>query len=80
MPWWPSTTPNSPRDVRQFLIERDFAMVVRILPLLIGTNHPPMTFRLELVGLTLPVDGVEIQNVALAVETATATPCSSPRS
>ena len=57
-----------PRDVRQFLIERDFAMVVRILPLLIGTNHPPMTFRLELVGLTLPVDGVEIQNVALAVE------------
>ncbi len=57
-----------PKDIRQFLIERDFAMVVRILPMLIGTNHPPMTFRLELAGLTLPIDSVDIENVSLAVE------------
>ncbi|MFN8032014.1 MAG: AraC family transcriptional regulator [Mycobacterium sp.] len=57
-----------PKDVRQFLIERDFAMVMRILPLLIGTDHPPMAFRLELVDLTLPVDAVEIHNVTLTVE------------
>lgn len=57
-----------PPDVRQFLIERDFAMAVRILPALIGSNHPPMTFRLELAGLTLPIDSVDIENVSLVVE------------
>lgn len=57
-----------PADVRQFLIERDFAMTVRLLPVLIGTNHPPMTFRLELANLTLPTDRVDIDNVKIAVE------------
>lgn len=57
-----------PADVRQFLIERDFAMVARILPVLIGPNHPPMSFRLQLVGLTLPADAVELNNVTITVE------------
>ncbi|WP_328354241.1 AraC family transcriptional regulator [Mycobacterium sp. NBC_00419] len=56
-----------PFDVRQFLIERDFGMVVRVIPMLIGTNHPPMSFRIELATLSLPIDGVEIDNVTITV-------------
>ncbi|WP_167103507.1 AraC family transcriptional regulator [Mycobacterium sp. DL592] len=59
-----------PFDVRQFLIERDFGMVVRVIPMLIGSNQPPMTFRVELANLTLPIDGIEIDNVTIRVEKA----------
>jgi AraC-like DNA-binding protein len=57
-----------PTDVRQFLIERDFAMTMRLFPVLIGTNHPPMAFRLQLANLTLPTDQVDFGNVRVAVE------------
>jgi hypothetical protein len=56
-----------PSDVRQFLIERDFGMAVRVIPMLIGSNHPPMSFRIELANLTLPVESVAIENVTISV-------------
>lgn len=57
-----------PADVRQFLVERDFAMLLRILPLLIGSSAPPVTFRLELADLQLPADLVEVENLSITVE------------
>lgn len=58
-----------PPDVRQFLIERDFGMAVRILPMLIGSHHRPMAFRIELADLTLPVESIEFDNISVAVVT-----------
>lgn len=56
-----------PSDVRQFLIERDFSMAVRLFPMLIGSHHPPMSFRIELAETTLPVDNVEIDDLTIRV-------------
>lgn len=56
-----------PSDVRQFLIERDFGMALRLFPMLIGANHPPMSFRIELADLILPVDKVENDNLTIVV-------------
>ncbi|GAY17508.1 AraC family transcriptional regulator [Mycobacterium sp. shizuoka-1] len=56
-----------PSDLRQFLIERDFGMVLRLLPMLVGSDHPPMSFRIELAQLTLPVETVELDNVTITV-------------
>ncbi|BBZ75288.1 transcriptional regulator [Mycolicibacterium anyangense] len=58
-----------PSDVRQFLIERDFAMAVRLFPMLIGSQHPPMSFRVELTNLRLPVDTVETGSLTIRVRT-----------
>lgn len=59
-----------PRDVRRFLLERDFAIMLRNLPLLLGAGHPPITVRIELVDLQLPTDMVEIENLTVVVEEA----------
>ncbi len=57
-----------PRDVRRFLLERDFAIMLRTLPLLLGTGHPPLTVRVEFADLPLPTDMVEIENLTVIVE------------
>ena len=57
-----------PRDVRRFLLERDFAIMLRTLPLLLGAGHAPITVRIELVDLQLPTDMVEIENLTVVVE------------
>jgi AraC-like DNA-binding protein len=57
-----------PRDVRRFLLERDFAILLRILPLLLGASHSPMTVRVEFAELQLPTDMVEIENLTVIVE------------
>ena len=57
-----------PRDVRQFVIERDFAIMLRLLPLLLGTNYPAINLRMEVADLDLPMQTVELDNVTVAVE------------
>lgn len=57
-----------PRDVRGFLLERDFAIMLRILPLLLGVGHAPITVRVEFADLPLPTDLVEIENLTVVVE------------
>ncbi len=56
-----------PRDVRRFLLERDFAIMLRILPLLLRAGHAPITVRVELADLQLPADMVEIDNLTVIV-------------
>lgn len=57
-----------PADVRQFLVERDFAMLLRIMPLLIGPAAPPMAFQLELADLQLAAELVEVDNLSFTIE------------
>ena len=57
-----------PRDVRRFLLERDFAVMLRTLPLLLGAGHAPITVRVEFADLPLPTNMVEIDNLTVIVE------------
>jgi AraC-like DNA-binding protein len=57
-----------PPDVRRFLLERDFAILLRILPWLLGASHSPMSVRVELAALQLATDMVEIENLTVIVE------------
>lgn len=57
-----------PRDVRRFVIERDFAIMLRLLPLLLGANTSPVTARMELAELRLPLETVQFDNLTVAVE------------
>jgi AraC-like DNA-binding protein len=57
-----------PRDVRRFLLERDFAVMLRTLPLLLGAGHAPITVRVEFADLPLPTNLVEIDNLTVIVE------------
>jgi AraC-like DNA-binding protein len=57
-----------PRDIRQFLLERDFAIMLKILPLLLGAGHSPITVRVEFADLRLPTETVEIENLTVVVE------------
>ncbi|MBI2699938.1 MULTISPECIES: AraC family transcriptional regulator [Mycobacterium] len=57
-----------PRDVRRFVIERDFAIMLKLLPLLLGRNATPLTVRMELADLQLPVDTVELDNLTVVVQ------------
>ncbi|OIN82857.1 AraC family transcriptional regulator [Mycobacterium malmoense] len=56
-----------PRDTRRFLLERDFAIMLRILPLLLGARRSPITVRVEFADLELPTDIVEIENLTIVV-------------
>lgn len=55
-----------PVDVRRFLLERDFAMMLKLLPLLLGRRA--ITVRMELADLLLPVDTVEVENLTVVIE------------
>ncbi|MDP7706213.1 AraC family transcriptional regulator [Mycobacterium sp. TY815] len=57
-----------PHDVRRFVMERDFAIMLRLLPLLLGANHPSVTLRMELADMQLPMETVELDGVAVHVE------------
>jgi len=57
-----------PHDVRRFVMERDFAIMLRLLPLLLGANHPSVTLRMELADMQLPTQTVELDGVAVHVE------------
>lgn len=57
-----------PRDVRRFMLERDFAIMLRLLPLLLGVNHPPFTVRVEFADLQLPVETVQLDKLTVMVE------------
>lgn len=56
-----------PRDVRRFVIERDFAIMLRLLPLLLGANATPVAVRMELADMQLPVEMVEFDNLTVVV-------------
>lgn len=56
-----------PPDVRRFVLERDFGILLRLLPLLLSANHAPTTVRMELADLPLPVDTVELDNLTVVV-------------
>lgn len=56
-----------PRDVRRFVIERDFAIMLRLLPLLLGANATPVAVRMELADMQLPVETVEFDNLTVVV-------------
>ncbi|CQD24086.1 transcriptional regulator [Mycobacterium lentiflavum] len=60
-----------PPDVRRFLLERDFAMFLQILPPLMRGIHAPTTLRLEVADLQLPARLVEIENLTVTVENTT---------
>ena len=57
-----------PPDVRRFVMERDFAIMLRLLPLLLGASVAPVTVRVELADLRLPVETVEFDNVTVVVQ------------
>lgn len=57
-----------PRDVRRFVMERDFAIMLRLLPLLLGANHPGVALRMELADMQLPTQTVELGGVTVHVE------------
>jgi AraC-like DNA-binding protein len=57
-----------PADVRRFLVERDFAIFLQILPRLMGGIRAPTTLRVEVADLELPASLVEIENLTVIVE------------
>lgn len=57
-----------PEDVRQFLIERDIGMLLRLMPMLIGTTDVPVRIRLEVSNPALPAELKEMGNLTIAVE------------
>ncbi len=57
-----------PSDLRRFLIERDFAIFLQLLPQLIGSFEAPATLRLEVADPHLPVSLVEVKNLTIVVE------------
>ncbi|WP_197283812.1 AraC family transcriptional regulator [Mycobacterium sp. Marseille-P9652] len=57
-----------PPDVRRFMIERDFAIFLQLLPPLIGSFDAPATLRLEIADPHLPVSLVEVNNLTVVVE------------
>ncbi len=57
-----------PPDVRRFLLERDFAIFLQILPQLMGGIRVPTTLRLEVADLQLPASLVEIEHLTVVVE------------
>ncbi len=57
-----------PPDVRRFLLERDFAIFLQILPPLLGGIQTPTTLRLEVADLLLPASLVEMGNLTVVVE------------
>jgi len=59
-----------PADVRQFLVERDFGVLLRILPMLIGADAPPMALRLELSEVQLPASLTQVENLSITIEKA----------
>lgn len=60
-----------PRDVRRFVMERDFGIMLRLLPLLLGADATPITVRVEFADLALPTELVEIANLTVVVENTT---------
>lgn len=56
-----------PADVRRFVLERDFAIMLRLLPVLLGANRTPLTVRMEIADLQLPVGTVEVENLTVVV-------------
>lgn len=57
-----------PADLRTFLIERDIAVVLRLLPTLLGSLDSPVTVKLELCGVEFHAELPMIENLALGVE------------
>lgn len=57
-----------PADLRQFLIERDFATLLMLLPLLLGNTAAPVVFRFEMADLALPERPVNLGNLTVTVE------------
>lgn len=57
-----------PADVRYFMLERDLAMLMRLLPTLLGPVDGPMTMRVQLTDAALPLEVVEADGLDLAVE------------
>jgi AraC-like DNA-binding protein len=57
-----------PGDVRRFLLERDFAIMLRMLPLLLGSSRSPITVRVEFADLVLPAEKVVINNLTIIGE------------
>ncbi len=57
-----------PPDVRRFLLERDFAIFLQILPSLMGGIQAPTTLRLEVADLQLPASLVKIEHLTVIVE------------
>ena len=57
-----------PADLRTFLVERDVAVLFRLLPPLLGTLESPTAVRLELCDTELPTAVTEIPNLTLSVQ------------
>lgn len=60
-----------PADLRNFLIERDVAVLLRLLPALLGPLDSPVGIRLELSGVDPPAVVAEISNLVLTVQHST---------
>ncbi len=57
-----------PADLRDFLVERDVAVLLRLLQPLLGVLDSPTVVRLELSDTELPLAPAEIPNLTLAVQ------------
>lgn len=57
-----------PVDVRDFLIERDVAVLLRLLPSLLGSLESSILFTLELSGTTFEAELPDVANLSLSVE------------
>lgn len=54
-----------PPDVRRFVLERDFGIMLRLLPVLLGAHRTPVTVRVEFANLQLPTESVQTQNLTV---------------
>lgn len=64
-------TTAAPADLRHFMLERDLAMLTRLLPTLLGPVDGPVTVRVELTEAALPVEVLAADALELVVEPST---------
>lgn len=56
-----------PADLRSFLIERDVAVLLRLVPSLLGVLDSPTVIRLELCDAELPAAPADVPNLTVSV-------------
>jgi AraC-like DNA-binding protein len=64
-------TTAAPTDVRHFMLERDLAMLMRLLPTLLRPVDGPITVRVQLNDSARPVEVLAADDLELVVESAT---------
>lgn len=61
-------TTTVPADVHQFMFERDLALLMRLLPTLLGQVEAAIDLHIELTEVRLPIELVHVDDLKLTVE------------